>query len=74
MLKKLQFLFELPARLRQCLDMKMYQQAVRYYAKAKNVLLSYREMESFKGRLGCWHRARTLLRLDKLMADHRDLQ
>ena len=50
MLKKLQFLFELPARLRQCLDMKMYDQAVRYYAKAKNVLWSYREMESFKGR------------------------
>eukprot|EP00730_Choanoeca_flexa_P000110 TRINITY_DN10047_c0_g1_i7.p1 TRINITY_DN10047_c0_g1~~TRINITY_DN10047_c0_g1_i7.p1 ORF type:complete len:892 (+),score=267.63 TRINITY_DN10047_c0_g1_i7:330-2678(+) len=49
MLKKLQFLFELPARLRQCLEMKLYDQAVKYYAKAKNVLWSYREMESFKG-------------------------
>ncbi|ESP00450.1 hypothetical protein LOTGIDRAFT_173187 [Lottia gigantea] len=49
LLKKLQFLFELPARLKKCLDMKAYSQAVRYYTKAKRVLHQYQHMPSFQG-------------------------
>ncbi|XP_055955963.1 vacuolar protein sorting-associated protein 51 homolog [Patella vulgata] len=49
LLKKLQFLFELPSRLKKCLDMKAYSQAVRYYTKAKRVLHQYQHMPSFQG-------------------------
>ncbi|KAK6174364.1 hypothetical protein SNE40_017657 [Patella caerulea] len=49
LLKKLQFLFELPSRLKKCLDMKAYSQAVRYYTKAKRVLYQYQHMPSFQG-------------------------
>ena len=38
LLKKLQFLFELPARLKQCVDMQAHAQAVKYYVKAAHVL------------------------------------
>eukprot|EP00051_Salpingoeca_urceolata_P029116 m.488953 g.488953 ORF g.488953 m.488953 type:complete len:521 (+) comp26269_c0_seq1:96-1658(+) len=48
-LKKLQFLFELPARLKQCVEMQSYEQAVRYYAKASRVLHHYRNLDSFRG-------------------------
>ncbi|EDQ89193.1 uncharacterized protein MONBRDRAFT_37048 [Monosiga brevicollis MX1] len=48
MLRRLQFLFELPARLRQCLEMDLLAQAVQYYAKARHVLERYKDMESFK--------------------------
>lgn len=48
-LQKLQFLFELPARLQKCLDMGAYAAAVSYYVKTKSVLHRYREMESFSG-------------------------
>ncbi|XP_029645365.2 vacuolar protein sorting-associated protein 51 homolog [Octopus sinensis] len=48
LLKKLQFLFELPARLKKCVEMKAYSQAVRYYTKAEKVLIQYNHMPSFK--------------------------
>ncbi|XP_006822428.1 vacuolar protein sorting-associated protein 51 homolog, partial [Saccoglossus kowalevskii] len=43
----LQFLFELPARLKKCIEMKAYGQAVRYYTKARTVLHQYQHMPSF---------------------------
>ncbi|XP_033098791.1 vacuolar protein sorting-associated protein 51 homolog [Anneissia japonica] len=49
LLKKLQFLFELPARLKKCIEMKAYGQAVRYYAKTRAVLNQYQHMPSFHG-------------------------
>ncbi|XP_077992479.1 vacuolar protein sorting-associated protein 51 homolog [Glandiceps talaboti] len=49
LLKKLQFLFELPARLKKCIEMKAYSQAVRYYTKARAVLQQYQHMPSFYG-------------------------
>ncbi|XP_071946799.1 vacuolar protein sorting-associated protein 51 homolog [Antedon mediterranea] len=49
LLKKLQFLFELPARLKKCIEMKAYGQAVRYYAKTRTVLNQYQHMPSFHG-------------------------
>ena len=55
MLRRLQFLFELPARLRQCLEMDLLAQAVQYYAKARHVLERYKDMESFKGPLVSGH-------------------
>lgn len=35
LLKKRQFLFELPTRLHKCIEMQHYQQAVKYYNKSK---------------------------------------
>ena len=49
LLKKLQFLFELPARLKQCVDMESYKQAVTYYSRASHILDQYRDMDSFRG-------------------------
>lgn len=49
LLKKLQFLFELPARLQKCLETESYSQAVRYYVKARKVLHQYQHMPSFHG-------------------------
>uniref|UniRef100_T1J0Z4 Vacuolar protein sorting-associated protein 51 homolog n=1 Tax=Strigamia maritima TaxID=126957 RepID=T1J0Z4_STRMM len=49
LLKKLQFLFELPARLNKCIEDGLYSQAVRYYLKAEKVLLQYQHMPSFHG-------------------------
>ncbi|CAC5389288.1 ANG2 [Mytilus coruscus] len=49
LLKKLQFLFELPARLNKCIEMKAYSAAVRYYTKAKRILHQYQHMASFQG-------------------------
>ncbi|XP_078588251.1 vacuolar protein sorting-associated protein 51 homolog [Branchiostoma floridae x Branchiostoma japonicum] len=49
LLKKLQFLFELPARLKKCIEMQAYGQAVRYYTKARTVLDQYQHMPSFHG-------------------------
>ncbi|XP_071827311.1 vacuolar protein sorting-associated protein 51 homolog isoform X2 [Apostichopus japonicus] len=47
LLKKLQFLFELPARLKKCIEMRAYGQAVRYYVKTRGVLEQYQHMPSF---------------------------
>ncbi|KAM7431578.1 hypothetical protein ABFA07_017863 [Porites harrisoni] len=49
LLKKLQFLFELPSRLHKCVEMKQYGLAVRYYTKARDVLHHYSHMPSFHG-------------------------
>ncbi|XP_072101871.1 vacuolar protein sorting-associated protein 51 homolog [Mobula birostris] len=49
LLRKLQFLFELPARLKKCVELEAYGQAVRYYTKARSVLLQYQLMPSFQG-------------------------
>lgn len=49
LLKKLQFLFELPSRLNKCVEMKQYGLAVRYYTKARDVLHHYSHMPSFHG-------------------------
>jgi len=49
LLKKLQFLFELPARLNKCIEVEAYVQAVRYYTKAQRVLHQYDHMPSFQG-------------------------
>ncbi|XP_015929560.1 vacuolar protein sorting-associated protein 51 homolog [Parasteatoda tepidariorum] len=49
LLKKLQFLFELPPGLKMCIENGAYAQAVRYYLKAQKVLLQYSHMPSFYG-------------------------
>lgn len=49
LLKKLQFLFELPTRLKTCIQMESYAQAVKYYVKAQKVLEQYQHLPSFHG-------------------------
>ncbi|XP_064382832.1 vacuolar protein sorting-associated protein 51 homolog isoform X2 [Halichondria panicea] len=49
LLKKLQFLFELPTRLTKCMEMGFYSQAVRTYSRARRVLEQYQHMPSFHG-------------------------
>ncbi|XP_063294390.1 vacuolar protein sorting-associated protein 51 homolog [Pelobates fuscus] len=49
LLRKLQFLFELPARLNKCIELKAYSQAVSYHSKARSVLHQYQHMPSFHG-------------------------
>ncbi|XP_034082455.1 LOW QUALITY PROTEIN: vacuolar protein sorting-associated protein 51 homolog [Gymnodraco acuticeps] len=49
LLRKLQFLFELPARLNKCLEMQAYAQAVRSHRLARCVLQQYSHLPSFKG-------------------------
>lgn len=49
LLRKLQFLFELPPRLKICIENESYGQAVRYYLKAQKVLHQYEHMPSFHG-------------------------
>lgn len=49
LLKKLQFLFELPSRLKKCLELKTYSEAVKYYDRAAIVLEQYKTLDSFKG-------------------------
>lgn len=49
LLHKLQFLFELPNRLKKCIELKQFALAVRYYIKARDVLNKYKHMPSFQG-------------------------
>ncbi|XP_062341657.1 vacuolar protein sorting-associated protein 51 homolog [Osmerus eperlanus] len=49
LLRKLQFLFELPARLNKCLEMQAYSQAVSSHRRARCVLQQYSHMPSFRG-------------------------
>ncbi|OCT81748.1 hypothetical protein XELAEV_18024256mg [Xenopus laevis] len=49
LLRKLQFLFELPARLKKCIELGAYGQAVSYHSKARSVLHQYQHMPSFHG-------------------------
>eukprot|EP00055_Hartaetosiga_balthica_P012913 m.64233 g.64233 ORF g.64233 m.64233 type:complete len:906 (-) comp8107_c0_seq1:1436-4153(-) len=47
-LQQFQFLFELPTRLQECLDMGMKEQAITYYLKGLRGFEDYKEKESFK--------------------------
>jgi hypothetical protein len=49
LLKKLQFLFELPGRLSKCLELNAFSQAVNYYTKAQKILEQYKHLPSFHG-------------------------
>lgn len=49
LLRKLQFLFELPARLNKCLELQAYAQAVSSHRRARCVLQQYSHMPSFRG-------------------------
>ncbi|XP_076130713.1 vacuolar protein sorting-associated protein 51 homolog [Alosa pseudoharengus] len=49
LLRKLQFLFELPARLNKCLELQAYGQAVSSHRRARCVLQQYSHMPSFRG-------------------------
>lgn len=49
LLKKLQLLFELPPRLKACIESESYEEAVVYYSKARKVLRQYKHMPSFYG-------------------------
>ncbi|KAL7846274.1 hypothetical protein SRHO_G00212540 [Serrasalmus rhombeus] len=49
LLRKLQFLFELPARLNKCLELQAYAQAVSSHCRARCVLQQYSHMPSFRG-------------------------
>uniref|UniRef100_A0A1A8D584 Vacuolar protein sorting-associated protein 51 homolog n=1 Tax=Nothobranchius kadleci TaxID=1051664 RepID=A0A1A8D584_NOTKA len=49
LLRKLQFLFELPARLNKCLELQAYAQAVSFHRRARCVLQQYSHLPSFKG-------------------------
>lgn len=44
---KIQFIFELPTRLKNCLDQESYAQAVKYYAKTSKLLEHYRSLSVF---------------------------
>ncbi|KAI7862722.1 Vps51/Vps67-domain-containing protein, partial [Spinellus fusiger] len=48
-LKRLQFIFDLPNRLNRCLSSSQYSLAVKYYAKATQLLDHYQHMTAFKG-------------------------
>lgn len=49
MLKRLQFMFDLPNRLNYCLANRQYAQAVKYYTRATRLLEHYHHMAAFKG-------------------------
>lgn len=49
LLKKLQFLFELPPHLKEYIETESYSRAVRCYTKAQKVLHQYQHMPSFHG-------------------------
>lgn len=49
LLKKLQFLFELPTKLNNCIDEENWPLGVKFYVKAERVLLQYQHMPSFRG-------------------------
>eukprot|EP00095_Tigriopus_kingsejongensis_P000391 snap_masked-scaffold19_size710362-processed-gene-0.6 protein:Tk00391 transcript:snap_masked-scaffold19_size710362-processed-gene-0.6-mRNA-1 annotation:"vacuolar protein sorting-associated protein 51 homolog" len=49
LLKKLQFLFELPSRLQACLAEDDWATGVKYYLRAQRVLEQYQHMASFQG-------------------------
>ncbi|XP_020823668.1 vacuolar protein sorting-associated protein 51 homolog [Phascolarctos cinereus] len=48
LLRKLQFLFELPSRLTRCVELGAYGQAVRYQGRARAVLQQYQHLPSFR--------------------------
>ena len=48
LLKKLEFLFELPLRLTRCIELEAFGQAVKYYVAATDVLKQHLHVSSFK--------------------------
>ena len=48
LLKKLEFLFELPLRLSRSIELKAYEQAVKYYSTARGVLNDHLDVPSFQ--------------------------
>ena len=50
MLKKLQFLFELPTKLKECIAENDLATGVKYYVRAQRVLDQYEHMASFQVR------------------------
>ncbi|XP_072495155.1 vacuolar protein sorting-associated protein 51 homolog [Notamacropus eugenii] len=48
LLRKLQFLFELPSRLTKCVELGAYGQAVRYQGRAQAALQQYQHLPSFR--------------------------
>ena len=48
LVKKLQFIFELPSRLRKAIDMEAYAQAVKYYNLTERTLAAFAHLASFK--------------------------
>eukprot|EP00004_Rigifila_ramosa_P001733 TRINITY_DN1172_c0_g1_i2.p1 TRINITY_DN1172_c0_g1~~TRINITY_DN1172_c0_g1_i2.p1 ORF type:complete len:491 (+),score=142.78 TRINITY_DN1172_c0_g1_i2:191-1474(+) len=48
LVKRLQFVFELPARLTKCIEMEAYKQAVRYYQTSVIILEKYNDVPSFR--------------------------
>ncbi len=63
LLKKLQFLFELPSKLKECIDEENWALGVKFYVRAQRVLDQYRHVASFGGIKGdC----------DKIMIELRD--
>ncbi|EGF80463.1 hypothetical protein BATDEDRAFT_88626 [Batrachochytrium dendrobatidis JAM81] len=48
LIKKLNFLFELPNKLTECVKAKQYSQAVAYYAKTGRLLTHYKHMQIFR--------------------------
>ncbi|KAI9266482.1 exocyst complex component Sec5-domain-containing protein [Phascolomyces articulosus] len=49
LLKRLQFIFDLPNRLNRCLSTGQYAQAVKYYSRATRLLNHYQHLSAFKG-------------------------
>ena len=49
LLKKMEFLFELPEKLKECIADKDYALGVKYYVRAQKVLDQYEHMPSFSG-------------------------
>ncbi|KAF7722264.1 Vacuolar protein sorting-associated protein 51 [Apophysomyces ossiformis] len=49
LLKRLQFMFELPNHLNRCLNTRDYTNAVKYYSRASRLLERYQHMSAFKG-------------------------
>ncbi|KAG2225783.1 hypothetical protein INT45_011451, partial [Circinella minor] len=49
LLKRLQFIFDLPNRLSRCLSAGQYSQAVKYYSRATRLLNHYQHLSAFKG-------------------------
>ncbi|TPX40937.1 hypothetical protein SeLEV6574_g06321 [Synchytrium endobioticum] len=48
LLKKLNFVFELPTRLKQCLNKQKYAQAVQYHSQTAHLLVHYRHIAVFR--------------------------
>lgn len=48
LLKRLEFLFELPGRLKRCIELGAHEQAVKYFRLSSNILQRYEHIKSFE--------------------------